>query len=74
MNIHIFCLLALVAIVAFELGRRWCIYKSKPLGKLLILVDEVDGTRYPLVELNNDHDLWNLKTGEVAVFVIKKKD
>ena len=63
-----------VAIIAFVAGQKSYIRKVKALGSLLILVDEVDGTRYPLCELNNDHDLWELKTGEIATFIVKKRE
>lgn len=60
--------------VAFILGRKSYVRKIKTLGSLHILVDEIDGSRYPLVELNNDHDLWELKPGDVAMFMIKHVD
>ena len=67
-------IIVVVAIVAFIAGQKSYIRKVKSLGSLLILVDEVDGTRYPLCELNNDHDLWELKTGDVAIFTVKHVD
>lgn len=65
---------AVCLIIGYIFGQKTFIRKIKPLGTLLILVDEIDGSRYPLVELNNDHDLWELKTGEVATFVVKRKN
>ena len=67
-------IIVVVAIAAFIAGQKSYIRKVKSLGSLLILIDEVDGTRYPLCELNNDHDLWELKTGEIATFIVKKRE
>lgn len=63
-----------IACVFYALGKRSYIRKVKPLGTLMILIDEQDGSRYPLVELNNDTELWKLKTGDVAMFIAKRKD
>ena len=65
-------IIVIVAVIAFILGEKSYVRKVKAIGSLIILVDEVDGTRYPLCELNNDHDLWALKTGEIATFIVKE--
>jgi len=65
-------IIVIVAVIAFILGEKSYVRKVKAIGSLIILVDEVDGTRYPLCELNNDHDLWELKTGEIATFIVKE--
>lgn len=64
----------LLLLGAFWLGQKSYEHKIRALGSLHILIDDIDGSRYPLVELNNDHDLWELKTGDVAIFVVKHVD
>lgn len=60
--------------LSYAAGKHNYIRKAHPLGTLMILIDEEDGSRYPLVELNNDTELWRLKTGEIATFLVKRKD
>lgn len=64
----------MIAILGYALGRRSYIRDTHAIGTLIIVVDEEDGKRYPMVELNNDEDLWNLKTNEIAYFLVKRKE
>ena len=63
----------IIAILVYALGRYSYIRDTHAIGTLIIVVDEEDGKRYPMVELNNDEDLWNLKTNEIAYFLVKRK-
>lgn len=64
----------IIAILGFALGRYSYLRETHAIGTLIIVVDEEDGKRYPMVELNNDEDLWNLKTNEIAYFLVKRRE
>lgn len=68
------CIHIIIAILGYVLGRRSYIRDTHAIGTLIIVVDEEDGKRYPMLELNNDEDLWNLKTNEIAYFLVKRKE
>ena len=64
----------LIAILGYALGRYSYVRDTHAIGTLHIVVDEEDGKRYPMLELNNNEDLWNLKTNEIAYFLVKRKE
>ena len=76
---NMYCVLIAIIVAAlgyafgYMVSRRNYIRDTHSVGTLLIIVDEADGKRYPMLELNNDEDLWKLKTNDVAYFVVKRK-